>query len=71
MGAGVCLLAGVGRGELAGLPELDEVFQAGEQACEDGHDHGVQRIGQPERSLLRLGGGAQVGDPFGQWRCVN
>ena len=57
--------AGGGCWELAGLPEGDEVFEAGEQAGEGGEDEGVQR-----RDHARLGGavfgcGVQVGGDTG------
>ena len=55
-----------GVGELAGLPEQDELFQAGEQAREAGRDEGVQGRGQPGLRLVGLGGGAQTGELVGQ-----
>ncbi|MCC6716999.1 MAG: hypothetical protein IT555_03870 [Acetobacteraceae bacterium] len=51
---------------MAGLPELDEVFQAGEQAGEAGHDEGVQGVGQPAGRVIPGRGDAQAGDVFGQ-----
>ena len=50
------------RGELAGLPEFGEGFQAGEDAGEESDDEGVQGIGQPERGLVRCRGGAELGE---------
>ena len=43
-----------GGGELAGLPEPDEVFEAGEDAREAGHDEGVNPPRPPP-----LGGGGR------------
>ena len=40
------------RGEVAGLPEADELFQAAEDAREDGRDHGVQGSGQPSAIIV-------------------
>ncbi|MCC6719168.1 MAG: hypothetical protein IT555_14895 [Acetobacteraceae bacterium] len=57
---------GLERGEEAGLPEFDEVFQAAEEAREEGHEQGVQAFGQPYRARARRGGGAQAGDPGDQ-----
>ena len=58
LGAAGCL--GEGR-ELAGLPELDEVFQAGEDAGEDGGDHGVQGKAQHSPPGARQGNLVQAG----------
>jgi hypothetical protein len=60
-----------GRGELAGLPELDEVFQAGEQAAEAGHDQGLHRRGQPAPGAIRLRGVTQGGDLVRQGGLMN
>jgi len=49
-------------GELAGLPEGDEVFEAGEEADEAGVDEGVQH---GEHAVIR-GIGAEVGDDGGE-----
>ena len=40
------------RGEIAGLPEQEDIFQAAEDAREDGHDHGVQGSGQPSAFIV-------------------
>ncbi|MCC6718528.1 MAG: hypothetical protein IT555_11655 [Acetobacteraceae bacterium] len=56
---------------MAGLPELDEVFQAAEQPDEAVHDQGMQGCGQPAMVAVRLGGDAQAGDPFGQPGLMN
>ncbi len=42
--------------ELAGGPEQEGLFQAGEEAGEAGHDEGVQGGRQPAVRLVRLGG---------------
>ncbi|MCC6718884.1 MAG: hypothetical protein IT555_13455 [Acetobacteraceae bacterium] len=55
-----------GCGQDAGLPEADDVFQAGEQAAEAGHQQGMQRIGQPEGRLVRRDGGTHARDLVGQ-----
>ena len=55
-------------GEVAGLPEPQDLLQAGEDAGEDGGDQGVQGGGQnPGVSVGGGGGGAQAGEPVGQW----
>jgi len=59
-------------GELAGLPEVEEMFEAGEQADEAGDDAGLQR-----RDHAGLGGesgglGAHVGQEASErlgWGC--
>ena len=53
-------------GELAGLPELEELFQPTEQAHEAGHDEGVQRGGEPAARVIFRRGDAQAGDVVGQ-----
>jgi len=50
---------------VAGLPEEDKILQAGKQAGEAGHYHGVQGRRQPERGLACRGGGAQAGELVG------
>ena len=67
----VCDAAGGGlpdgrRGEEAGLPEPEEVFQAAEDAREEGGDQGVQRVGQHFPICPRRGSGADGGEPVGQ-----
>ena len=44
-----------GGGEGAGLPECDELFEAGEDAREDGGDQGIQRGRQADAGLLPQG----------------
>ena len=50
-----------GRGDDAGGPKRDEMFQAGEQAGECCEDEGVQRGDYPGPGGLFLGQGAQIG----------
>ncbi|MCC6717470.1 MAG: hypothetical protein IT555_06265 [Acetobacteraceae bacterium] len=58
-GGGAVGRTGVARGgELAGLPELDQVFEAGDQPGERGEDEGAQRGEQPVMVCCRR---AQVG----------
>ena len=54
------------RGAEAGLPEPEEFFQAAEDACEEGGDQGVQRVGQHSATCPRGGSGA----PIGPGRCL-
>ena len=58
-------LAGGGCGELAGLPEQEEVFEAGEDAREQGGEYGVQGNGQHSPGSPRRGGGAHLGAAVG------
>ena len=51
-----------GRGEGAGLPELEDLFQAGEETGEDGHDERVDRLGNPGALLLCPHSAVQAGD---------
>jgi len=53
------------------LPEADHVFQAAEDAGQQGHERGVQRIGQPERGAAFLGIVAHAGDLVGQGGLQN
>ena len=54
--------------ESAGLPEQEELFEAGEDAREDGGDQGMQGGGQnPGVSVGGGGGGAQASELVGQW----
>ena len=59
---GVRLVTGGGEG--SGLPEKKDRFEAGEDAREDGGDHGVQGGGQPSPISPRRGRScfAQAGD---------
>jgi len=57
-------------GELAGLPELNEVFQAGEELGEERHDEGVQVRRQPAVRVVRRRVGAEAGDLADQWGGV-
>lgn len=57
---------GLARGrELAGLPEQEEVFEAGEDAREQGGEYGVQGNGQHSPGSPRRGGGAHLGAEVG------
>jgi len=58
-------------GELAGLPELNEVFQAGEELGEERHDEGVQVRRQPAVRVVRRRVGAEAGDLADQWGGVH
>ena len=57
-----------GRGEGAGLPEAEDLFEAGEDAREDGGDQGVQGSGRDSPTHPRGGGVrvAQAGEVGGQ-----
>ena len=48
------------RGEGAGLPELEQLFEPGENSGEDGHDEGVNGGGQPAMRPQRRSGGRLV-----------
>ncbi len=52
---------GSGLGKLAGLPEFDEVFEAAEDADEEGQNQGVQSRDQPRLGCGEGGFGAEVG----------
>lgn len=60
-----------GLGELAGLPEEDELLDAAEQAGEAGDDEGVQGGHHPAMGDLVQGFGADAGDLAGQWGWMN
>ncbi len=64
-------LADRGRGEKAGLPELDKLLQTAENTCENGRDHGVHGGGQPGAVLPRRFRGVAVGDPGAERRRFN
>ena len=53
---GAWILRSQGR-ELARLPEQQKLLQAAENACEAGHDEGVDGGGHPGAGPLRLDGG--------------
>jgi len=53
-------------GQVAGLPEFDEVLEPGEQAHQAGDDQSFQWRGQPSALPAWRGGGAQACDLFGQ-----
>ena len=56
-----------GQGELAGLPEQEELFEAGEDAHENRRDHGVHGGGQNNGVSVGGGGeGAQASELVGQ-----
>ncbi|MCC6718681.1 MAG: hypothetical protein IT555_12420 [Acetobacteraceae bacterium] len=59
------------QGKLAGLPELDELFQPAEQPGEAGDDHGVQGRRQPAMRVVRRDGGAHAGDLISQRGGLN
>ena len=63
-GGGRCA-ARDGGGELAGLPELEEVFEAGEEAGQDGGDQCVQGGGRVSPTSPRRGVGAHLGAEAG------
>ena len=63
--AGVSLADG-GCGELAGLPEQDEVFEAVEYAGEEGGEQGVQGNRQHSPGSARRGCGAHLGAAVGR-----
>ena len=63
--AGGGLRADGGRGELAGLPEAEDLFEAGEDAREQGGEYGVQGNGQHSPGSPRRGGGAHLGAAVG------
>jgi len=54
------------RGEVASLPEQDELFQTAQQAREAGHYEGVQRRLPPAVRRIGQGGLAQRAELFGQ-----
>ena len=69
-------VAGLRVRELAGLPELDQLLQAGEQAREGSQNEGVQDRHQPGRGGVVVGlrphVGGNAGDVLGQgWGRVN
>ena len=53
------------REQLAGPPEGEHLFQAGEQARQGGEDEGVQRRNHPGAGGLVIGLGAQAGGDAG------
>ena len=61
-----CGAGGRGRRQVAGLPEQEELPEPVEQAQEARHDHGVQGFRQPSGASVCRGGGAEIGDAFGQ-----
>ena len=54
--------AGLGGGEGAGLPECEELFEAGEDAGEDGGDQDVQSCRNADARLPPQGAGLGGGD---------
>ena len=54
------------RGELAGLPEGEDVFEACEDAGQAGDDEGVHAVGHPTGRRRRRQGGAQAGELVAQ-----
>jgi len=69
---GVALLIGTRPegGELAGLPEFDQVLQARQQQGQGGEDEGVECRHQPGLGGVAVGfgtgGGSEAGDVAGQ-----
>ena len=59
---GVLRAMGCGSGEGVGLPEQDELFQAVEDAREDGGDEGVHGVRHPGTGLPGHNGSVEVGD---------
>ena len=55
---------------MAGLPEGEDLFQAGEDADQGGDDQGVDGAGNPGALLLRLRGAAQAGDLVAEGGCM-
>ena len=64
-----------GRGEVAGLPEAEDLFEAGEDAREDGGDQGCDQgfwgFGRTSPTRPRGGdGSAEAGEVVGQPGCL-
>ena len=55
-----------GRGKVAGLPEGEDLLQAGENAREDRGYHGVQSSGHSSATSLCRGRGSELGQLAGQ-----
>ena len=60
--------AGLRGGEGAGLPKLEELFQAAEDAGEGGQNQGVQNLRQPAPNGATCRVVAQAGEMVGQRR---
>ena len=58
------------RGELAGLPELEDLLEAGENAAEGGDDEGVDGGRNPGALLLCQHGAVQAGDLVAEGGCM-
>lgn len=58
--------AGLRGGEGAGLPKLEELFQAAEDAGEGGENQGVQNLRQPAPNGAACRVVAQAGEMVGQ-----
>ena len=52
---------GAGRGQLAGLPEVEQIFEPGEQAGEGGENQGVQSRDHPGLRGALVGFGTDGG----------
>ena len=63
--------AGRGDGELARLPQLQELFQAAENAGENGGDQGIQSRRAPGALLPRGRRAAQAGDLVAEGGCMS
>ena len=66
-GMGVAGMGGGRQGEIAGLPKLEELFEATENARENGRDQGIQ---QSDTRLPHLRGAAQAGDLVAEGGCM-
>ena len=58
--------AGLGQGEVSGLPEQEYLFEAGEDAGQAGHDEGVDGVGQHSPVRILRCGGTQTSELVGQ-----
>ncbi len=56
----------IGGGNMAGLPGLEHLVQAAEEAHEAGDDQGMHGVGQPGRGAAVLRAVAQGGDRLGE-----
>ena len=65
---GLCCAGDGGRDKGAGLPEQEDLFQAGEDAGEDGRDQGVQGSGHACPTCPRRGAGSAKGGELGAQR---
>ena len=61
----------LGGRKVAGLPELEELLQAAEDARQEGGDQGVHGLRQPGTRSLRPEGGVELGQLVGQRGRLN